>query len=75
MWWSQAISDDGRKSLPLDIKLYLHAKSLPKGKKDPEFKKKPTIASDLINLSLDRGYRPGIVLIDSAYGNNTSFMI
>jgi len=25
-------------------------------------------------ISLNRGYRPGIVLIDSAYGNNTSFL-
>jgi SRSO17 transposase len=29
----------------------------------------------LIEKSLRRGYRPGIVLIDSAYGNNTSFLI
>ena len=65
---------DGKKSLPLDIELYQHAESLPLGKKDPEFKKKPAIALDLINRSLDQGYRPGIVLIDSSYGNNTSFL-
>ncbi len=65
---------DGKKSLPLDIELYQHASSLPEGKKDPEFKKKPAIALDLINRSLDKGYRPGIVLIDSSYGNNTSFL-
>ncbi len=65
---------DGKKSLPLDIELYQHAQSLPLGKKDPKFKKKPTIALDLINRSLDKGYRPGIVLIDSSYGNNTSFL-
>ena len=65
---------DGKKSLPLDIELYQHAASLPEGKKAPEFKKKPAIALDLINRSLDRGYRPGIVLIDSSYGNNTSFL-
>ncbi len=65
---------DGKKSLPLDIELYHHAKSLPEGKKDPKFQKKPAIALDLINRSLDRGYRPGIVLIDSSYGNNTSFL-
>jgi SRSO17 transposase len=29
---------------------------------------------ELIARSLNRGYRPGIVLIDSAYGNNTSFL-
>ena len=65
---------DGKKSLPLDIELYKHAKSLPEGKKDPKFKKKPARALDLINRSLDQGYRPGIVLIDSSYGNNTSFL-
>ncbi len=65
---------EGKKSLPLDIELYHHAKSLPLGKKDPKFKKKPAIALDLINRSLDQGYRPGIVLIDSSYGNNTSFL-
>ena len=32
---------DGRKSLPLDVELYQHANSLPEGKKDQEFKKKP----------------------------------
>ena len=66
---------DGKKSLPLDIELYQHATSLAKGKKDPEFKKKPELALNLINRSLERGYRPGIVLIDSAYGNNTSFLV
>ena len=32
---------DGVKSLPLDIALYQKADSFPKGKKDPEFVKKP----------------------------------
>jgi SRSO17 transposase len=35
---------DGQKSLPLDIELDQHAKSLPQGKKDQEFKKKPELA-------------------------------
>ena len=65
---------DGKKSLPLDIELYQHRNSLPEGKKDPEFQKKPTLALELISKSLSRGYRPGIVLVDSAYGNNTSFL-
>ena len=65
---------DGKKSLPLDIELYQHGDSLPEGKKDSEFKKKPTLALELIDKSLKRGYRPGIVLIDSSYGNNTSFL-
>ena len=65
---------DGIKSLPLDIELYQKADSLPKGNADPEFKKKPEIARDLIDQSLARGYRPGIVLIDAGYGNNATFL-
>ena len=65
---------DGIKSLPLDIELYQKADSLPEGNADPEFKKKPEIARDLIDQSLARGYRPGIVLIDAGLGNNTSFL-
>ena len=65
---------DGKKSLPLDIELYQHRNSLPEGKKDPKFKKKPTLALELIDESFNRGLRPGIVLIDSGYGNNTSFL-
>jgi SRSO17 transposase len=65
---------DGKKSLPLDIELYQHATSLAEGKKDAKFKKKPTLALELIDKSLNRGYRPKIILIDSSYGNNTSFL-
>jgi SRSO17 transposase len=65
---------DGKKSLPLDLELYQHANSLPEGKKDPEFKKKPELALALIDRSLMRGYRPRIVLIDAGYGNNTTFL-
>ncbi len=65
---------DGTKSLPLDIELYKHAKSLPEGKNDPDFLKKPEIALNLIDQTLKRKYRPGIVIIDSGYGNNTSFL-
>ena len=66
---------DGKKSLPLDIELYQHATSLPEGKKDSEFKKKPELALELIDKTLERGYEPRIVLIDSGYGNNTSFLV
>ena len=66
---------DGKKSLPLDIELYQHSSSLPEGKKDPDFRKKPELALGLIDKSLARGYRPGIILIDSGYGNNTTFLI
>ncbi|NJP22063.1 MAG: IS701 family transposase [Hydrococcus sp. CRU_1_1] len=65
---------DGKKSLPLDLELYQHASSLPEGKKDEDFKKKPQLGIELINRSLARGYRPSIVLIDAGYGNNTSFL-
>ena len=65
---------DGKKSLPLDIELYQHRNSLPEGKKNPEFKKKPTLAFELIDKSLNRDFRPVIVLIDSGYGNNTKFL-
>ncbi len=66
---------DGKKSLPLDIELYQHASSLPEGKKDIEFKKKPELALELIDRSLEREYRPGIVLIDAGYGNNITFLL
>ena len=66
---------DGKKSLPLDVELYQHASSLHQGKKDLEFKKKPELALALIDRSLERGYRPGIVLIDAGYGNNTTFLL
>lgn len=65
---------DGKKSLPLDIELYQHASSLPFGKEDEEFKKKPALALLLIDRSLERGERPGIVLIDAGYGNNVPFL-
>ncbi len=41
--------DDEKKSLPLDIELDQHANSLPEGKKDPNFPKKPELALELIN--------------------------
>lgn len=66
---------DGRKSLPLDIELYQHADSLPSGKSDPEFEKKPELALKLIDRTLSRKYQPGIVIIDTGYGNNTSLLL
>ncbi|MGD2180818.1 IS701 family transposase [Lusitaniella coriacea] len=65
---------DGRKSLPLDIELYQNASSLPQGKKDPSFRKKPEIALELIEKTLNRGHKPAIVILDGGYGNNTSFL-
>ena len=65
---------DGKKSFPIEIKLYQHSSSLAKGKDDELFKKKPDIGIELIDRSLSRGLSPGIVLIDGGYGNNTKFL-
>ncbi len=65
---------DGVRSLPLDVELYQHADSLPKGKENKDFIKKPDIALKLVNQTLERKYRPGIVLIDGGYGNNSTFL-
>ncbi len=60
--------------LPLDIALYQKADCLAKGKKDPEFVKKPDLAMSLVDRCLPRGHQPEIVLIDGGYGNNISFL-
>jgi len=65
---------DGTKSLPLDLELYRNAQSLPFGKQDKEFQKKPQLALSLVDRTLARRERPGIVLIDAGYGNNTTFL-
>jgi len=65
---------DGVKSMPLDVELYQHASSLPEGKLAPEFIKKPDIALKLVDKCLSRGEKPGVVLIDAGYGNNTTFL-
>jgi SRSO17 transposase len=66
---------DGSKSLPLHIELYHHGDSLPKGKQDPLFEKKPELGIKLIDLTLSRGYQLGIVIIDAGYGYNRSFLL
>lgn len=65
---------DGVRSLPLDIELYQHANSLPEGKQDKDFVKKPDLALKLIKKTLARQFYPGIVLIDGGYGNNSTFL-
>lgn len=65
---------DGVRRLPLDLALYQHASSLEQGKEDPKFVKKPDLALQLIARCLARGYRPGVTLVDAAYGNNTPFI-
>ncbi len=64
-----------RPVLQVILELYQHASSLTQGKKDIEFKKKPELALALVDRSLERGYRPGIVLMDAGYGNNTTFLL
>ena len=65
---------DEVKSLPLDVALYQHADSLPEGKQDPQFKKKPDLVLELIDRCLDRGKRPSVLLMDGGYGNNGPLM-
>lgn len=65
---------DGVRRLPLDVALYQHAGSLEQGKDDPEFVKKPDLALQLIDQCLQRGYRPGVTVVDAGYGNNTPFL-
>ena len=65
---------DGVRKLPLDVALYQHGNSLPQGKADPKFVKKPDLALQLIDQCLKRGYRPKTTLIDAGYGNNTPFV-
>jgi len=61
---------DGVKGYPLDVRMYKPASCLEKGKEDPEFQKKPQIAIDLVDRCLNRGLKPGCVLLDAGYGNN-----
>ena len=66
---------DGGKSLPLDIELYQHADFLAEGKPDPNFAKKPELAIKLVDLTLSRRFKPGIVIVAAGSGNNTSFLL
>ncbi len=54
--------------------MYQHASSLPAGKQDPKFVKKPDIALKLIDRCLSRGEKPGVVLVDAGSGNNSTFL-
>jgi SRSO17 transposase len=65
---------DGVRCIPLDFAQYKHATSLPEGKKDPEFIKKPELALQLIDRCLERGTEPGVTVLDTAYGNNGPFL-
>ena len=65
---------DGKKSFPIEIKLYQHSSSLAKGKDDEFFDKKPDIGIELIDPSISRVMSPGIVLINGGYGKNTTLL-
>lgn len=66
---------DGKRGYPLDLATYKHASSLKDGKEDAEFKKKPDLALALVDKCLARDLKPGLSLIDSGYGNNTTFLL
>lgn len=61
---------DGTRGYPLDVCMYVPASGFEKGKDDPNFKKKPEIAVELIDRCLKRDLKPGLVLLDAGYGNN-----
>lgn len=54
--------------------MYKPASSLEKGKEDPEFRKKPELALELIDKCLNRGIMPSLRLFDAGYGNNGPFL-
>jgi hypothetical protein len=61
---------DGIRGFPVDVAMYKPASSLEKGKEDPEFKKKPELALQLVDKCLNRGLIPSLTLLDAGYGNN-----
>jgi len=66
---------DGVRGVPLDLAMYKPASTLPEGKADPNFVKKPELALRLIDRCLERGHTPGLSLVDSGYGNNGPFLL
>ena len=46
-----------------------------KGNKTLYLRINPELGIKLIDLTLSRGYQPGIVIIDPGYGHNTSFLL
>jgi DDE superfamily endonuclease len=66
---------DGKRGYPVDLATYKPASSLEGGKENAEFTKKPDLALALVDKCLKRGMRPGVVLMDSGYGNNTPFLL
>ena len=65
---------DGLHGYPLDVAMYRPASGFENGKEDPEFKKKPELALEVIDRCLSRDLKPGTVLLDAGYGNNGPFL-
>jgi len=61
---------DGMRGYPLDVVMYKPASNFDKGKENPEFRKKPQLAIELIDKCLKRDLKPGLTLLDAGYGNN-----
>lgn len=66
---------DGLRGYPLDVAMYKPAASFEEGKSDPDFRKKPELAMQLIDKCLARDLKPGIVLLDAGYGNNGPLLL
>lgn len=70
-----------QRQLPLDFRLYLPRSWMDKPArrreakipKDLKFKTKPELAAEMIQLAVDSQVPQGVVLADSAYGNNGPF--
>jgi SRSO17 transposase len=65
---------DNKRCVPLDLRQYYPASCLPKGKEDENFKTKPQLAIELVDRCLARDLKPGRVIADSFYGDNTNFL-
>jgi hypothetical protein len=65
---------DGLRGYPLDIAQYLPPSTFEKGKEDPRFRTKPQLALELIDKCRERNLLPGLVLMDSGYGNGSEFL-
>jgi SRSO17 transposase len=58
---------------PLDVVPYEPAVRLPRGTRDPAFRTKPELASDLVARARERGVAFRAVVADRVYGENPTF--
>lgn len=65
---------DGLRGYPLDISQYQPPSSFEKGREDERFRTKPQLALELIDKCRERNLCPGVVLVDSGYGNGSEFL-